>query len=86
MKCTCGCERAECSVLCRMLEVTRERFLVRIYDANNRLLSQSAECLGIDKALEFVRRVVNLQCNPAHFHWERPLLAALGGGPETGVA
>jgi hypothetical protein len=61
MKCTCGYERTPGSILCRMLEVVHEKFVVRVYDLNNRLFAQSASCLSVDKAVDFVKQVINVE-------------------------
>jgi hypothetical protein len=70
MKCKCGYERIQGSVLCRMLEGADGRFLVEICGADDRLTAQSAEGLDMKGALDYVETMVDRQRYSTHFHWE----------------
>ena len=70
MKCSCGFERTEDSVFCRMFEVAKEQFLVRVYDQENRLIAQSPGAMAAEKALDFVKHIVDVKHLIVHCHWE----------------
>jgi predicted protein tyrosine phosphatase len=53
-----------------MFEVAKEQFLVRIYNRDGRLIAQSAQGLAAEKALDFVKHIVDVRHLIVHCHWE----------------
>jgi hypothetical protein len=79
MRCVCGFERITGSILCRMAEDERGKFLVEVYGPDDRLMAQSPEGLEMKKALDFVEAMVDRRRYSTHYHWEeggKTLMAA----------
>jgi len=71
MKCTCGRDRAEGSILCRMVEVRAGLFRAEIYDGEDALLAKSEDSLSPKEALDFIDSAAQRDSFSRHFHWER---------------
>ena len=71
MRCTCGRERSEGSVLCQMTETCSGLFLVDVYDGKDRLLAKSEGALPPKEALDFIDTASSRDSFSRHFHWKR---------------
>ena len=71
MRCTCGRDRIEGSILCQMVEAHSGLFSVEIYDGRDMLLAKSHVPLPPKEALDFIDTVSHWTLFNRHFHWQR---------------
>jgi hypothetical protein len=53
-----------------MMEDTKGAFRVEVYGPDDKLIAQSPKGIGVERALGFVREIVEQRHLTAHFHWE----------------